>query len=74
MLRSGDGNALVDEQDVSRQTIDSMKAEVAHAHDALLPLLDLAHESQTNWGVHDLNALPATVAEASELSVVGGRV
>ena len=64
----------IDEQNVSRQTIDAMKAEVAHAHDALLPLLDLAHESQANWGVHDLNALLTTVVEASALSVVGGRV
>ena len=64
----------IDQQNVSRQTIDAMKAEVAHAHDALLPLLDLAHESQANWGVHDLNALLTSVVEASELSVVGGRV
>jgi signal transduction histidine kinase len=62
------------EQSGPRQTVDAMKAEAAHAHDALLPLLDLSQESQASWSVHNLNSLLSSVVAASGLNTTGSGV
>ena len=64
----------INEQSASRQTVEAMKTEAAHAHDALLPLLDLAHEGQENWSVQDLNSLLSSVVAVSGLNTTGSRV
>jgi signal transduction histidine kinase len=63
-----------DEQNASRQTIDALRAEIAHARDALLPLLDLIQERQSSRSIHSLNSLLSSVVSASGLGTRGSKI
>jgi signal transduction histidine kinase len=49
------------------QTIDALKAEIVHAHDALLPLLDLLGERHSAHNIHILRYLLSSSVSASGL-------
>lgn len=62
------------EQNGSWQIADAVKAEAAHAYDALLPILDLAREGQATWSVSDLNLLLSSVVSGSGLKATESRI
>ena len=63
-----------DEQYASRRTIDALKSEIAHARDALLPLLDLLQERQSTLSTLNLNSLLSSVVSASGLDMSVGKI
>jgi signal transduction histidine kinase len=61
-------------QQTSVQTIDALKAEIVHAHDALLPLLDLLGERHSAHNIHSLRYLLSSSVSASGLDTVNSRI
>ena len=57
-----------DEGGVSREDIDTVRAEAARACNAVTALLDLASDDKGVWGMHDLNALLLSMVADSGLS------
>ncbi|MDA0987771.1 MAG: ATP-binding protein [Chloroflexi bacterium] len=64
----------MDGQAASQQSMDTLKAEIVHANDALLPLLDLLKERQSNESIHNLNSIISSVVSANGLDTSGSKI